>query len=179
METIDWFGTGGQTVFLVTDQYTLYRSINEGQVFNNELSKMANSTKKFYPYYASGVRAVYPTQDPKKVNYCHSFCFPPHQQSTQNKQIWILGFGPALWTTEDGGNTYKYTDTGLIIHRLSIHPRFTDVALAGAWTAKCYDRNAPGTCVHEVPFFCLTTETKKKKKKKVRLTHAHIVVCHI
>eukprot|EP01102_Stenamoeba_stenopodia_P001552 TRINITY_DN1135_c0_g1_i5.p1 TRINITY_DN1135_c0_g1~~TRINITY_DN1135_c0_g1_i5.p1 ORF type:complete len:845 (-),score=131.32 TRINITY_DN1135_c0_g1_i5:147-2681(-) len=130
VETIDWFGTGGQTVFLVTDQYTLYRSINEGQVFNNELSKMANSTKKFYPYYASGVRAVYPTQDPKK--------------------IWILGFGPALWTTEDGGNTYKYTDTGLIIHRLSIHPRFTDVALAGAWTAKCYDRNAPGTCVHEL-----------------------------
>jgi len=67
LDSIDWFGADAQTVFVVTEEYTLYRSINEGQVFTNELSKMANGTKKFYPYYANGVRAVYPTTDPNKV----------------------------------------------------------------------------------------------------------------
>jgi len=127
---LSWWGIGNKVVYAMTQNYGLFRSVDEGRTWVDQSPLLQNNY----------VRWMVPTADVNK--------------------FYLLGFGPdfPLWTTSDSGSSYQFIGNatnylnGYAIHSIAPHPQKSDWAIAGGWTQRCFSSSARGDCHFDLHF---------------------------
>jgi len=130
VSTIRWASDNPQIVHVLTEGSKLYRSTDEGRTFINIMANIPNSATTYSPYGNAGIRQLYPTSDPNKM--------------------YLLGYGPVIWTTRDKGVTFTFKNLQKTVLNLLVHPNNPDIALAYSYTSRCFGLFASGNCFSEL-----------------------------
>eukprot|EP01128_Nolandella_sp_AFSM9_P006513 TRINITY_DN3371_c0_g1_i1.p1 TRINITY_DN3371_c0_g1~~TRINITY_DN3371_c0_g1_i1.p1 ORF type:complete len:843 (+),score=192.43 TRINITY_DN3371_c0_g1_i1:31-2529(+) len=121
------------TVFLLTIDGTLYRSVDGGVNWDDLADKMENYTVTPSP--------VLRQQRPGARDF--------YLAKADNHTIFVLGNSGHLWYSENAGETFSFIRTGLEIERLLPHPTEKGWLMAHHWSPCCFTNTCEYGCVFD------------------------------